>query len=294
MDGRAKVERGSHDVAYAEIHGKLENKANRRPDSDVVVLSNIVEGSEFSSGAEALSVRYVARGRESYSIAGRGHQVEAGQVMIASHRDGAAGDVRNPDRRGTLGLCTLVHVSADDLEWLRSPLVMSAECTPLGMILHKGVETLWAPRPDKPEVAKQIIGSLRAELPNLAARVLSQAAAARGAKASTRFEMVRRAMLAQCYLHSTTGRSVDLNELARAVAVSPFHLLAGFQHCFGETPAAYHRKLRLKLAMEKAERSGIPISTVADEFGFAGGSSLSHAHKRAFGRPPRQRRSAAG
>jgi AraC-like DNA-binding protein len=287
------VERGGYDVTYAEIHGRLEKPIGKRSGNDVVVLSNVDRGSEYSAGAVALSVRYVARGRECYDIAGRGHRVEADQVMIASHRDGAAGDVRAADRRGTLGLCTLVHVPADDLEWLRSPLVMSADCTPLGMMMRKGVESLWVPRRDKPEIARQIIRSLRAELPDVAARVLAQTAAARGAKASTRFEMVRRATLAQTYLHSTTDRSVDLNELAKEVAVSPFHLLAGFQHCFGETPAAYHRKLRLKLAMEKAERCGIPISSVADEFGFSGVSSFSHAYKRAFGHPPRNRRSAS-
>jgi AraC-like DNA-binding protein len=286
------VERGGHDVTYAEIHGRLEKTARRRPGSDVVVLSNINEGSEFSAGAQALSVRYVARGRECYSIGGRGYQLEADQVMIASHLAGAEGDVRRTDGRGALGLCTLVHVSSDDLEWLRSPLIMSADCTPLGSMLRKGVDTLRAPRPDKREIARQLIGSLRAELPNAAGRVVAQAAAARGVRASTRFEMVRRAMLAQAYLHSTPDRSVDLDELAKAVAVSPFHLLAGFQHCFGETPAAYHRKLRLKLAAEKADRCGMPLSSVADEFGFAGISSFSHAYKRAFGHPPRRTRSA--
>lgn len=280
------------DVTYSEISGKLEKAATRRSGNDVVVLSNVHAGSEFSPGAQALSIRYVARGRESYSIGGRGYHVEAGQVMIASHRGGAAGDVRTTDPRGTLGLCTLVHVCADDLEWLRAPLIMSADCTSLGALLRQSVETLWTPKPDKPAIARRLIGALRSELPNSSARVVAQAAAARGAKASTRFEMVRRATLAQTYLHSTTDRSVGLDELAKAVAVSPFHLLTGFQHCFGETPAAYHRKLRLTLAMEEAERSGMPLSIVADEFGFAGVTSFSHAYKRAFGHSPRRRGSA--
>jgi transcriptional regulator GlxA family with amidase domain len=36
----------------------------------------------------------------------------------------------------------------------------------------------------------------------------------------------------------------------------------------------------------------MPLSSVADEFGFAGISSFSHAYKRAFGHPPRRTRSA--
>lgn len=284
------MERDGHGVTYAEIHGRLEHATKRRSGNDIVVLSNINEGSEFSPGAQALSVRYVTRGRECYTIGGRGYRLEPGQVMIASHVEGAAADVQQSDRRGALGLCTLVHLSTDDLQWLRSPLIMSAECTPLGNLMRKAVDTLWAPRPDKSAIATQLIGALRTELPNVAGRVLAQTTAADGAKPSTRFEMVRRATLAQAYLHATTDRSVELNELAKAVAVSPFHLLAGFQQCFGETPSAYHRKLRLKLAMEKAECCNIPLSIVADEFGFAGVSSFSHAYKRAFGHPPRRTR----
>jgi AraC family transcriptional regulator len=98
--------------------------------------------------------------------------------------------------------------------------------------------------------------------------------------------MVRRAHLAQAYLHSVIERAVDLAEVAAAVGYSQFQLLRAFQHCFGERPASYHRKLRLNLALDEARRRRVPLGSVCDEFGFAGASSFSHAYRRAFGHAP--------
>ena len=38
--------------------------------------------------------------------------------------------------------------------------------------------------------------------------------------------------------------------------------------------------------VQEAERRDMPISAIAEEFGFAGASSFSHAYRRAFGRAP--------
>lgn len=274
------------EVAYSEIRGRLEMAKTRRPGRDVVVLSSIDEGAEFSPAAQAISLRYVARGRENYRIAGRGYRVEAGQWMIAPHWYGAEGEARRFDGKNTLGLCTLIHGSEEDLAWAQTPLVMAATCSRVGRVLHQSTAVLSTPQRDKTKLAKSLIGSLRAELSSIAETVLGQAAAIDRAKPSTRFEMVRRAHLAQAYLHSTISRAVDLNEVAAAVAVSPFRLLTAFQQCFGETPASYHRKLRLEAAMERARLKQVPIGAICDEYGFACASSFSHAYKRAFGHAP--------
>ncbi|MGE5563514.1 MAG: helix-turn-helix domain-containing protein [Bacillota bacterium] len=277
---------GPPPVAYWELLGTLERKEPRPEGRDVVVLSNIDQAADTSPGAPGLSIRYVARGCENYRIGGRGYRLEAGQVMIARHDSGADCEVRRVDRLGTLGVCTLVHGGPDDLEWAQVPLIVAADCTPVGAMLKTGAKSLWNAQRDKISLAENLIQGIRTELPRFAQRVLSQAAAVDGAKPSTRFEMVRRAHLAQAYLHATTNRAVDLNELAAALGVSPFRLLTAFQQSFGESPAAYHRKLRLGLAMEEAKRRGVRIGSVCDEFGFADCSSFSHAYRRTFGRSP--------
>lgn len=274
------------DVAYWELHGRLEKAEPRPAGRDVVVLSNIEQGAETSSGAPGLTIRYVARGCENYRIEGRGYRLEAGQIMIAPHETGAECEIRKTEGSGTLGICTLLRDATDQLDWIYGPLIVSADCIPLGTMMHEGARALWTAPNAKRELARSLISGLRSEMPSVAQSVLKQAAAVDGAKPRTRFEMMRRAYLAQAYLHATLDHAVDLKELAGVAGISPFRLLAAFQQCFGETPASYHRKLRLNRVIAEASRRGMPISAVSEEFGFAGVSSFSHAYRRAFGRAP--------
>jgi AraC-like DNA-binding protein len=164
--------------------------------------------------------------------------------------------------------------------------VLGAGCSSIGGLMKDSAKLLWSSARPKQEVASQLVAKLRTELPVIARTMLAQAASMEAAKPSTRFEMVRRAHLAQAYLHAVTHRSLDLAEVASAVGYSQFKLLRAFQHCFGETPATYHRKLRLDLALAETRRRGVPIGAVCDEFGFGCASSFSHAYRRAFGRAP--------
>jgi AraC-like DNA-binding protein len=278
------VENEQRQVAYWELHERLEGKVSRPAECDIVVLSNVRQGSQTSAGIDAVSIRYVARGVEDYRIAGRGYRLQAGQVMIAPHRFGADCEVRSTDRRGTLGICTLVHCQ-DDFEWPQAALIQSAECTGAGKLLQKTALALSRVPTGKQRIATELIAGLRTELAHIRRNLLSQAAAVDAAKPSTRLEMVRRAALAQAILHSTM-QPMDLKRLAAEIGMSPFRLLSAFQQCFGETPSAYHRKLRLQLALEEAARRNVPVSVISDEFGFAGSSSFSHAYRRAFGHAP--------
>ncbi len=278
-------------VSYRELHGRLEPGAPSAGSppfigGDAVVLSNIEQGAAASSGTRGLCIRYVARGSESYRIGGRGYRIDEGQVMIAPQEDGAECEIRKVDRSGTLGMCTLVSGATDEMGWLFGPQILGSGWSPVGPLLHKTVEALWKSARPKNEVARELVASLRSQLPLVSTTLLNQSEAVDGAKPATRFEMVRRANFAQAYLHANTDRAVDLDELAAAVGASPFRLLAGFQQCFGDTPALYHRKLRLKLVIDEARRRGLAIGSICDEFGFADVSSFSHAYRRAFGQSP--------
>ena len=166
------------------------------------------------------------------------------------------------------------------------PLVLNSACTPLGSLMSRQVKLFSDPTRRKQESAEMLLRELRAALPGVTRAVGEQAAAIDAAKPATRFELVRRASLAQSYLHSVVDRPVSLDELAGAVGASPFQLLRAFQKCFGESPAAYHRRLRLNCALEEAKRRDISLATAAQLFGFADGSSFSHCYRRTFGRSP--------
>jgi AraC-like DNA-binding protein len=273
-------------VSYWELDGEFALRRRPTLGNDAVIFSNLHKFSASSPPARGLCVRYVARGRENYRIDGRGYRIEAGQVMIAPHELGAECEIQNGERSGTLGLCTLLFGATEATEWAFGPMVLGRECTPIGQVLHDSAERLWRGAHRKHDVARKLIHGLRSDLPLVAKAIVGQAAAVEAAKASTRYEMVRRANLAQAFLHASTDRPIELHELAAVVGVSSFRLLAAFQRCFGETPAAYHRKLRLKLALEQASRRRLPIAAVCDQFGFSGSSSFSHAYRRAFGRAP--------
>jgi AraC-like DNA-binding protein len=276
-------------VSYVEYHGWLEPTGERRPDSgDIVVFSNIERASAMSPARPGLCIRYVGRGCEDYRIDGRGLRVREGEIMIAPQATGAEIEVRPGDRQGTLGLCVLLAPEPDgeQLPWIFGPLVMNSACSPLGSLMSRQAKLFSDPTRRKQDGAILLSRELRGALPGVTRAVVEQAAAMDAAKLSTRFELVRRASLAQSYLHSVIDRAVSLEELAGAVGASQFQLLRAFQKCFGDSPAAYHRRLRLNCAVEEAERRDISLAAAAQLFGFADGSSFSHCYRRTFGRAP--------
>lgn len=268
-------------VAYQEIQGGFDPASAEPKTRDEVHLSNIVRLHVQGRSCDGLWVRYVARGQENYRVDGRAYSVKAGQLFISTQSHGVEVEITPNDRSGTLGLCVFLYGA--DASWLASPLVGIADCHEVGTLMQKSVGRLLTDHRGKSEFAVNIVQSLNAELPNFARQVIAQAAAGAAVKQSTRGEMVRRAYLAQSYLHETLDRPIELDELSCAVGVSPFVLLRNFQHCFGETPASYHRKLRLTAAVQSAARRRLSLTTVCDSFGFAGISSFSHAYRRAFG-----------
>jgi AraC-like DNA-binding protein len=276
-------------VAYWEMFGAFEPGGRRPFTGDAVVFSSIEQGSASSPASSGLCVRFVGRGREDYRVNGKACRVDAGQIMISPQDSGAEIEIRRDECAGTVGLCALIRNPFDDLAWDFGPLVTSASASALGATMERSAKTLWTSARPKQEVASELVATLRSELPSIARSMLEQVASMEAAKPVTRFEMVRRAHLAQAYLHAVTGRAVELAEVATAIGYSPFQLLRAFQHCFGDTPAGYHRKLRLNLALDEAARRGVPVGVVCDEFGFAGASSFSHVYRRAFGHAPTRR-----
>lgn len=273
-------------VTYVEMHGPVGGTERRAASGDIVVLSNLDPSSGVSGARSGICLRFVGRGRESYRIGGRGMHVDEAQVMVAPQTMGEEFEIPRWDRGGTLGLCVLLSPEPEELPWVCGPLVASAACIPIGAVMERHAKALSRPVASKQDVASALAADLRALMPSVTRAVIGQAAAIEAAKPSTRFEMVRRAHLAQAYLHSALDRTIDLPELANAVGHSPFQLLRAFQKCFGESPAEYHRRLRLNGAVEAARRQKIPLAAAAQAFGFADGSSFSHAYRRAFGRAP--------
>jgi len=86
-------------------------------------------------------------------------------------------------------------------------------------------------------------------------------------------------------LHASRGRAVSLDELAGAAGLSKFHLLRAFTKRFGVPPHTYHTQLRIATARSLLA-SGVSISRVALEAGFADQSHLTRHFAREVGVTP--------
>jgi len=90
---------------------------------------------------------------------------------------------------------------------------------------------------------------------------------------------------ARDYIHEHWRTDFSLDELARAVALSPFYLARSFRAQIGMPPSAYRRALRVEAA-KKLLRSGEPPIGVAARCGFYDQAHLNRHFKLATGVTP--------
>lgn len=83
------------------------------------------------------------------------------------------------------------------------------------------------------------------------------------------------------YLRAHLDEQVSTAALSRFSGLTESHLIRAFHREFGLPPHAYHMQLRLAQACE-ALASGLSVSTVAYECGFADQSHLSRTFKQAY------------
>ncbi|MDX6281554.1 MAG: hypothetical protein QOH03_2625 [Kribbellaceae bacterium] len=87
------------------------------------------------------------------------------------------------------------------------------------------------------------------------------------------------------YLEENYAATVSLDELARMVSLSPFHLARLFREEVGMPPHAFQLQLRLTRAKDLL-RQGRPVSEVAIETGFFDLSHFTRHFKRHVGISP--------
>ncbi|MGQ0650446.1 MAG: helix-turn-helix domain-containing protein [Gemmatimonadaceae bacterium] len=85
-------------------------------------------------------------------------------------------------------------------------------------------------------------------------------------------------------------RNLTVREIARHVAMSPFHLCRVFRRHTGSTLHQYLLDLRLRLALERLESSSCDLSRVAFDVGFSSHSHFSSAFRQHLGISPSRAR----
>lgn len=91
---------------------------------------------------------------------------------------------------------------------------------------------------------------------------------------------------AKAYLAAHMSERITLDDVARAVHASPFHLARIFQKQTGVPVHRYLTQLRLRASLERLAAGAEDITAIALELGFSSHSHFTDAFRREFGRPP--------
>jgi AraC-like DNA-binding protein len=98
----------------------------------------------------------------------------------------------------------------------------------------------------------------------------------------------KRAIRAAELIESTYAEPLDLEHIARAVNLSPFHFLRIFSRVLGVTPHQYLVRTRLAAAAKLLAVDDRAIAGIAFEVGFGDVSGFVRAFRRAAGVSPRR------
>jgi AraC-like DNA-binding protein len=96
----------------------------------------------------------------------------------------------------------------------------------------------------------------------------------------------RRAERVRELLAARGAARITLDDVAREVGVSPFHLAREFHDETGLPIHRYLNRLRLRTALARLVRDGDDLTSVALDTGFSSHAHFSDAFRREFGRPP--------
>ena len=79
---------------------------------------------------------------------------------------------------------------------------------------------------------------------------------------------------------------LKLDDIARAVALSPFHLCRVFRRATGRTLHGYRSALRLRVALDRLDEAEVDLASLALELGYSSHSHFTAAFRKEFGVSP--------
>jgi AraC family transcriptional regulator len=95
------------------------------------------------------------------------------------------------------------------------------------------------------------------------------------------------------FVESNSRRDIDLEQVARASCVSPYHLIRAFAEVFGVSLMRYVRIRRLSEAAKQLAAGTPDILSIALDYGYGSHEAFSRAFKKEFGMTPESVRSGA-
>jgi AraC-like DNA-binding protein len=241
-----------------------------------LVLSSLSFG-ESRIAARNTSIKFVLEGEEEYLVDGRSHIVRPGQFLMIDIGGDPTCRIRR--REQTVGMCVYLPVDAFGGLTHGRTLMMASNTEGLGEFMTEQASRLWRDPTRLAESAEAIVDTV-ARMASLAHRQAEMRMARLGAiKPTTRRDLIERLERARAYLLENPDRPVQQAQLARVAGLSQFHLARQFRDAFGDSPGAYHRRVRLNAARALID-SGLTLDSAAERTGYSDGSALGHALRR--------------
>src|ERR1700730_4533951 len=155
--------------------------------------------------------------------------------------------------------------------------------TRLEGVAFQPLEPLWAD-----ETALQLVADV------LEAAFARHGVPGKKRRIETEVEHAELAEAVKSLLAKRLGERITLEEIARALEASPFHLARVFQTQTGVPVHRYLSRLRLRTALDRLAAGGPGLSALALELNFSSHSHFTDAFRREFGFTPSNFRKAKG
>ena len=159
---------------------------------------------------------------------------------------------------------------------------------------HELVQRLEAAESDRLEPLWADVTALQLIADVLEAALARQGLPRKRRRNGTDADHADRAEAVKTYLASRLGERITLDDVARAVYASPFHLARIFQQRTGLPVHRYLTRLRLRASLERLADGANDLTALALELGFSSHSHFADAFRREFGRTPSGVRRDAG
>ncbi|HVN00257.1 MAG TPA: helix-turn-helix transcriptional regulator [Caulobacteraceae bacterium] len=267
--------------------------------SAITVLNGRSREAWIRDAEGAFSIKWMPRGRAVYRTEGASHFLGGASAVILNPAQPY--ELEFLDRSGTESLCVFV---SDDLvaeAWRdiaepdglgdgppgRIPQFPDLVFTPPPSLLDELAtlrESYGADDPSALAAEERLLGLL-GRLVRAAQGHRRMAARLPAAKASTRRLLAARVERARELIESSSEEPT-LDDLARAAAVSKFHLLRLFKAAFGCTPSAYAGRRRMERAKRLLRATPMTVASIGEALGYESTGAFVRAFRRHFGVAP--------
>ena len=230
------------------------------------------------------SISFVRKGSFGYRCRGKSYELVAGSLLIGAP--------------GTEFICTHDHVCGDEclsfffepelVETIgaRSPAWQVGAAPPLAELMVIG-ELAQAAADGSSDIGLDEVGHL------LAHRLVEVISGERRKETKVTPRDRKRAVEAALWIEANSHREIELEDVARKAAISPFHFLRAFSAVLGVTPHQYLLRSRLRRAARLLADDDKAVTDIAYDVGFGDLSNFVRTFHRAAGVSPNKFRQAS-